>query len=98
MCRVHCSVPVTPKNPVVDEYHGVKVVDNYRWLEDPDSEPTQQWVAAQNQVTNAYLNELKSERAAISARLKETFNYERYGKAHIQIATDERERETGQEQ
>ncbi len=36
------------KQPVTDEYHGVKVVDDYRWLEDGTSAATRQWLAAEN--------------------------------------------------
>ncbi len=39
---------VAVKHPVTDEYHGVKVVDNYRWLEDGKSAETRQWVAMEN--------------------------------------------------
>jgi hypothetical protein len=40
--------PVAAKHPVTDEYHGVKVVDDYRWLEDGKSAKTEQWLAAEN--------------------------------------------------
>jgi hypothetical protein len=42
------DVPSALKRPVTDEYHGVKVVDDYRWLEDGKSAETQQWLAAEN--------------------------------------------------
>ncbi len=61
----------------IDDYHGVKVADPYRWLENPDSDETRDWVAAENKVTSAYLNEIP-ERAKIRARLTELWNYEKY--------------------
>ena len=61
----------------IDDYHGVKVADPYRWLEEPDSEETRAWVAAENKVTNAYLSQIP-ERARIKARLTELWNYEKY--------------------
>jgi prolyl oligopeptidase len=62
----------------VDEYHGVRVADPYRWLEDLDSDETHAWIAAQNRVTGAWLGSIP-ERAEIRSRLTELWNYERYG-------------------
>jgi prolyl oligopeptidase len=42
------DVPTAVKLPVTDEYHGVKVVDDYRWLEDGKSAETEKWLAAEN--------------------------------------------------
>ncbi len=70
--------PESRRGTQVDELHGVKVEDPYRWLEDLDSEETRTWVAAQNKVTSAYLAALP-EREAIRKRLTDLWNYERYG-------------------
>ena len=69
--------PDTRKGTVVDDYHGTKVADPYRWLEDTDSEETAQWVAAQNAVTFSVLEQLPK-REAFKQRLTEIWNYERF--------------------
>jgi prolyl oligopeptidase len=69
--------PETKKIDHVDDYHGSPIADPYRWLEDPDSEATAAWVAAQNRVTFDYLARIP-ERAAIESRLTQLWDYERY--------------------
>jgi len=69
--------PAAPRIEQVDDYHGVKVADPYRWLEDLDSQQTRDWVAAENGVTSAFLAGLP-EREPIRKRLTELWNYERY--------------------
>src|SRR5438445_630779 len=70
--------PFTRRTNVVDDYHGVKVADPYRWLEDDNSPETRAWVEAQNKVTSGYLQQMP-ELPAIKARLTRLWNYERYG-------------------
>lgn len=60
--------PPTEKKPVTDEYHGVKVVDDYRWLEDAGMPAVKAWTEAQNRHTRAYLDALP-DRAGIQAQL-----------------------------
>jgi prolyl oligopeptidase len=50
--------PTTPKVPVTDEYHGTKVVDDYRWLENWDDPKVQAWSEAQNAHARAMLDAL----------------------------------------
>jgi len=65
---------------VTDIYHGVEVSDPYRWLEDDvrESEEVAEWVAAQNEVTGAYLESL-DQRESFEDRLAALWNYERFG-------------------
>jgi prolyl oligopeptidase len=70
--------PLTRRCDVVDDYHGTKVADPYRWLEDLSSPDTKAWIAAQNAVTLPLLEKLP-QRAALLARLTQLWNYPRTG-------------------
>ena len=61
-----------------DDYHGTKVLDPYRWLEDDarNSKEVAEWVKAQNDVTNAYLAGIP-ERETIKKRITDLWNYEK---------------------
>jgi prolyl oligopeptidase len=72
------TYPAARHDDVVDDYHGTKVADPFRWLEDDNSDETKAWVKAQNVVTFDYLKSIP-ERETIAARLKSLWNYERYG-------------------
>ena len=58
------TYPQTKKVEQTDDYHGTKVADPYRWLEDDNSAETKSWVEAQNKVTFEYLNQIP-ERATL---------------------------------
>ena len=62
--------PKAQAKPIVDIYHGTKVSDNYRWLEDGNSPETQKWVADEMAYTRALLDPLPG-RDAIHKRLTE---------------------------
>jgi prolyl oligopeptidase len=48
--------PETRRDDVVEDIHGVEIVDHYRWLEDQDSPETRAWIEAQNAYTQSLLS------------------------------------------
>src|SRR6266487_2563543 len=58
-----------PVRPVVDTYHGVQVIDPYRWLERWDDSEVKAWTEAQNTYTHAQLDALPF-MAALRARVQ----------------------------
>jgi len=70
------TYPATKTIDHVDTYHGLKVPDPYRWLEDDvrESKDVADWVAAENKVTFAYLHAIP-EREAIKKRVTDLWNY-----------------------
>ncbi|TLV00790.1 prolyl oligopeptidase family serine peptidase [Dyadobacter luticola] len=71
------SYPKTTKTDQVDDYHGTKVSDPYRWLEDDRSEETAAWVKAENEVTFGYLEKIPF-REKIFNDLEKAYNYPKY--------------------
>lgn len=72
------NYPVARKIDCVETYHGTEVADPYRWLEDPDSEETREWIDAQNRLTFGYLEDIP-ERESIKQRLRQLWDYEKFG-------------------
>ncbi len=60
-------IPPTPKKPVTDEYNGVRVVDDYRWLEAGVDQGVRDWSTQQNARTRAYLDHLTERPAIVEA-------------------------------
>ena len=71
------AYPDTRRVDQTDDYHGVKVADPYRWLEDVGDAHTKQWIEAQNALAQPYLEAIPA-RERIKQRLTELWNYERY--------------------
>jgi prolyl oligopeptidase len=67
--------PAAPKSDIVDNYHGTRVADPYRWLEEPDSPQTIQWVEAENQLTRSVVDGPK--RDALVKRLTTLYDFPR---------------------
>src|SRR5262249_55567853 len=69
--------PATRTVDQVDVLHGQEIRDPYRWLEDPNDSEVRAWVDEQNRVTAEFL--AGPTRDGLIARLREVWNYERYG-------------------
>jgi len=62
--------PRTARDNVVDDVHGAKIADPYRWLEADTSKRVGDWTDEQNERTRAVLDALP-QRAGVARRLRE---------------------------
>src|SRR6266576_2550143 len=69
--------PETTKEETVDDYHGTKIADSYRWLENSDSPETIAWIKKENAISLPYLEKLPS-RGDFQERLTKLLKFERY--------------------
>jgi prolyl oligopeptidase len=74
--------PRAEPRPLKEDFHGTKIVDSYRWLEDGNSPDTQKWVADEMSYTRALLDPLPG-RDAIHKRLTELLSIGSIGVPHI---------------
>ena len=72
------NAPPTPTINVIDELHGEKLVDPYRWLEDGQSPATRAWIEAQNARTTKVLSAF-SGRAELTRRAAELLKVDSIG-------------------
>src|SRR5258707_6180965 len=52
------AAPLAEARPVQEDFHGTKIVDKYRWLEDGNNADTQKWVAEEMSYTGSVLDKL----------------------------------------
>ncbi|MCX6977310.1 MAG: S9 family peptidase, partial [Verrucomicrobia bacterium] len=60
--------PTTEKKPVIDMYHGVKVTDEYRWLEESGAVRVKEWTRGQSEFARRYFDRLE-DRVKIESQL-----------------------------
>jgi prolyl oligopeptidase len=72
------TYPPAPRGTTLDDYNGLKVPDPYRALEELDSPATRTWIAAEEHLTQTYLEGLP-ERARLRQRLTQLYDFERTG-------------------
>ncbi|HVQ28547.1 MAG TPA: S9 family peptidase, partial [Vicinamibacteria bacterium] len=68
--------PPVKQGDVVDDYHGTKVKDPYRWLEDLASPETKAFIEAENALSSSVLQGIGA-RAGLEKRLTALWNYPR---------------------
>lgn len=72
------AYPAAPTDGTVDEYHGTRVPDPYRPLEDPDAPESRAWIDAENKITFAFLEGIAA-RKPLQDRLTKLWDYEKFG-------------------
>jgi prolyl oligopeptidase len=70
--------PATRRDDAVDDYHGIRVADPYRWLEDQNSPETRAWIEKQDAYSRSILDHLPG-REAIRERLTALMNVDVIG-------------------
>lgn len=62
---------------MIESYHGKIVTDPYRWLENPYSDETKQFIDAENEISQSFLAK-SGQWQKINEKLTEIWNYTKY--------------------
>jgi len=73
---------VTRRELVVDDYHGIKVADPYRWLEDDASAEVQKWIAEQHGDFENYVDGYDIRRT-LKSRMTQLWSYAKCSVPHV---------------
>lgn len=70
LCAAQYHYPPTPEHPVVNNYFGTQITDNYQWLEDIKNPEVQSWFKAQSDFSNSVIDKIPN-RDDLFKRMKE---------------------------
>lgn len=70
------NYPTTQQVDQVDDYHGTRISDPYRWLEDVDSPATHEWIHQQNELTFSLLKNIPA-RNRIREQLTQIWDFKK---------------------
>lgn len=76
MLRV--QYPAAPRSSQADVYHGVRIADPYRGLENAEAPETRKFVEEENLLTQSWIGKQPG-RERIHTQLTELWNYEKFG-------------------
>ncbi|HEY9361985.1 MAG TPA: prolyl oligopeptidase family serine peptidase [Chitinophagaceae bacterium] len=65
-CLSQYNYPSSPMVPVVDNYFGTNVTDNYRWMENIKDSSVVKWFKDQSDYTNSILNKIPGQQTLIT--------------------------------
>jgi prolyl oligopeptidase len=77
LCAQRLPYPPPPVSGQIDDYHGTKIADPYRTLENADAPSTLKWVEQENALTSSWLSKLPG-REKIRTQLTDLWNYEKF--------------------
>ena len=70
----HLQYPTTKTVDVADDYHGTRVADPYRWMEDLNAPALAAWIGQQNALTESYLKQVPT-RAYFRRRIAQLWDF-----------------------
>ncbi len=74
--KARLRYPTSPRSSQVDDYHGRKVPDPFRPLEETDAPATRKWIVEENRLTERFLSRVP-ERTELRRRLRELWDFDR---------------------